>query len=455
MGKTNCKKGLWNRTIAKWRNIYNFIRNDIWSVELDEYSKGKHRSLRVIRIVLLSLRGFTENAVQLRASALTFYTLMSLVPILAMGFGIAKGFGLEHKMDMLIHEKLTTAPALADKLVEFANALLQRTGAGLVAGIGVVMLFWSIIKVLNNIERSFNAIWQINSPRPWLRKFSDYISMIIIAPLLLITASGVNVYIRSVLQKAASDPEILLIVKTYVLWLLRFVPYILIPLLFALLYVVMPNTKVKFSSGLIAGIVAGAIFVGVQWGYLYFQFGVSRYNAIYGSFAAIPLFLVWMQLSWLIVLLGAELSYAVQNVSLYEFEHETKHLSARRTKELSLLLLNTIVERFRLCESPYSAGQLAREHGLPYRLTMLLLQWMVSCQIICEVIGEDGKDIRYQPAQSIDHLTFAYVVNCYDNYGATIRANGKALAHISQLYETHAVVQGNGEYTDQVGKFPQ
>ncbi len=410
------------------------MQGEIWSVELENYSKVKHRILRIIRIVLLAFRGFTENAVQLRASALTFYTLMSLVPILAMGFGIAKGFGLEKSLNSYIHKTLASSPELADKLVEFADALLQRTGAGLVAGIGVVMLFWSIIKVFNNIERSFNAIWQISSPRPWLRKFSDYISMVIIAPLLLITASGVNVYIRSVLQKAASDPEILLIVKTYVLWLLRFVPYILIPLLFALLYVVMPNTKVKFKSGLIAGIVAGAIFVGVQWGYLYFQFGVSRYNAIYGSFAAIPLFLVWMQLSWLIVLLGAELSYAVQNVSLYEFEHETKHLSARRTKELSLLLLNTIIARFGTGEKPYSAGQLARAHGLPYRLTMILLTWMVDCNILNPVQGEDEKEIAYQPAQSIERLSFAYVINAYENYGATIHAKGDALEGIEQMY---------------------
>ena len=414
-----------------------FLSHQICSVEPDGYSPPMRRLLHLARIVMLVLRGFNKNSVQLRASALTFYTLLSLVPILALGFGIAKGFGLDHHLERLIREQLASYPDVANRLVVFSGALLQRTGGGLIAGIGVIMLLWSVIKVFNNMENSFNAIWQISTPRSWSRRFSDYVSMMLIAPILVLVASSANVYAQSLVRRAAANIEFIGALQPYLLVLLQVAPYVLVSLVFALLYLVMPNTKVKLSSALISGLLAGVGFVLVQWVYIYFQVGVSRYNAIYGSFAAIPLFLVWCRISWLIVLLGAELSFAVQNVRLYEYERETKLLSPRRTKELSLLLLHTILLRFRFGEPALSSDELAKEHGLPLRLTRRLIQWMVDAGLLSPVMTPDEKVLVYQPARIEEYFTVGTLIRDYDNHGTTLHAKGEALVAIERIYEEY------------------
>ncbi len=435
------KKGKGGRLRQWYDGMVSFVRHEIWSVEQEALSQGRYRLVVALRIALLTVRGLSEKGVRLRATALTFYSLMSLVPVIALLFGIAKGFGLEGMLQNIMREKLAPYPEVSTQLIAFSGSLLGRTGGGLMAGVGVAALFWSVVKVLSNIERSFNAIWQIDRPRTWARKFSDYLSLTLIAPVVLILSSSANLYLRSMLNARANDAELLYVAKTGMLYAMRVLPYVLVPLLFALLYMLMPNTKVRFGSALVAGAVAGVGFVLLQWGYLYFQFGMSRYNAIYGSFAAFPLFLIWMQLSWMIVLVGAEISFAVQNVSLYEYEREIRNLSSRRTKELSLLLLHTIVRRFSQGEAPLTSQELAEHHRLPVRLTNRLLRWMVGTGLVSQVQGEEEKTLAYQPGVSVERLSIATVLEAYETYGETIAATGDSLQAIERLYEEHVAVK--------------
>lgn len=411
-------------------------------MEREAFSRGRYRLVIALRIALLTFRGFSEKRVQLRATALTFYSLMSLVPVIALLFGIAKGFGLEGMLNDILREKLAPYPEVSAQIISFSDSLLGRTGGGLMAGVGVAALFWSVVKVFSNIERSFNAIWQIDTPRAWVRKFSDYLSLMLIAPVVLILSSSANLYLRTMLNAGVDDAQLVHLAKTGMLLALRALPYVLVPLLFALLYLLMPNTKVKFSAALVAGAVAGVGFVGLQWGYLYFQFGMSSYNAIYGSFAAFPLFLIWMQLSWMIVLLGAEISFAVQNVKLFEYEKETRNLSVRRTKELSLLLLHTLVVRFEAGELPLTSHELAEQHHLPLRLTHRLLRWMVGAGLVSRVEAEEGKTVAYQPGISVNRLTVGWVMAAYETYGETVPAEGEVLHEIERLYEEEVKVDG-------------
>ncbi len=435
------------RTKVYYQRFLRFIHRDIWLLEFDEKVRFRDRLFRLLRIVLLVMREFTHNSVQLRATALTYYSMMSMVPIVAMGFGIAKGFGLETRLADVIHEKLDAYPELSDKLVEFSTALLERTGAGLIAGIGVVMLFWSVIKVFNNIEKSFNVIWRITTQRSWFRKFSDYLSMMLLAPLLILAASSANVFLKSFLMKAAQDIEVLGLLKNYMLIILRISPYVLLSLAFTFLYVVMPNTKVKFSAALLAGLFAGICFAVTQWFYLAFQFGVSKFNGIYGSFAALPLFLMWLQVSWLIVLVGAELSYAIQNVRLYEFERDASNLSPKRTKILSMLLLTSIIRQFRLGRAPFTSEKLAQLHGIPLRLVHRLLQWMVGAELLNRVYTEDEKVPAYQPGQVIERYSIESFIQKHDEYGTSIAARGALLPIIEDLYEEYMRRADSEKYT--------
>ncbi|HCY00643.1 MAG TPA: YihY/virulence factor BrkB family protein [Bacteroidales bacterium] len=375
------------------------------------------------------------NIVTLRASALTYFTLMSIVPILAMGFGIAKGFGVEKYMENQLLENFEGQQEILSQVISFSNNLLKNTGGGLIAGIGVVVLFYSVLKVFNHIERSFNDIWQIRTSRPYARKFADYLSIMLIAPVLLIAASGINVFVATHLTSLAAKIELISYVAPLIMFLLKLAPYIIVWVAFTLLYIVMPNTKVNILSGIIAGIVAGSAFMITQWVYIDFQIGMSKYNAIYGSFAAIPLFLAWLRISWLIVLFGAEISFSHQNQNLHEFEAETKTMSNKSSKALSVLVLNRIIGRFTGGEPPFTSQELSKELKLPIRLIQILLNKLVECNILSMSYTSEPKTPAFQPAQNIDKFTVSYVFNTLDNSGANIQLTNPTLDKVNEIYE--------------------
>ena len=214
-----------------------------------------------------------------------------------------------------------------EKVIEFAQSLLQTTKGGLIAGIGLVILFWSVIKVLSHIEASLNEIWEVKQHRSWSRKFSDYTAVMLISPLLILLSSSATVFITSYVHDISSHVALFGLISPLILSFLKLVPYILIWILFTVIYVFMPNTKVNLKSGVIASLVACVIYQIAQIVYISFQIGASKYNAIYGSFAALPLFLMWVQISWWIVLFGAELSFASQNAHIYQYEPDFLKIS--------------------------------------------------------------------------------------------------------------------------------
>ena len=307
--------------------IIDFLKNDIWQIRLKSYPRPKSFLIRQLRIIVLAVRGFNEDKCKFRASALTFYSLLSIVPVIAMFFGIAKGFGLQQRVQNLIKTRLLGQEEITEKIIAFSNSLLENTSGGFIAGIGVALLFWMIIKVLSNVESSFNEIWGVKKSRSIGRKFSDYLSIMLVCPILLVMAGSLNVAINSQLQLITQKFTILNAIGPLVFVLLKLLPYCSVWITFTFIFIFIPNTKVKLKSALIAGIIAGTIFQLTQWVYIVFQIGVAKYGAIYGSFAALPLFLFWLQISWLIVLFGAELSFAHQNVETYEFEKDCLSVS--------------------------------------------------------------------------------------------------------------------------------
>ena len=418
-----------------YKRARHFLTREIWSIQLEDYPPIRRFLLRYLRVILLALRGFVEDRVLLRASALTYFTLMAIVPIFAMGFGIAKGFGMDKYLEKQLLANLKGQQVVVDKLIDFSSSLLERTGGGLIAGIGVAVLFYSVLKVFSHIEHSFNDIWQIKQARPFTRKFADYLSMMLIAPVLLIAASGINVFIVTQLAQLSQKMEIISLVSPIIIFSLRFLPYFIIWIMFTLLYVVMPNTKVNILSGIIAGVIAGSAFMVIQWVYIDFQVGVSKYNAIYGSFAALPLFLTWLQLSWLIVLFGAEIAFSHQNENFYEFEAETENLSHRSLQALSLLLLNRIVLRFINGDKPYTAQELSKELKLPIRLVRSLLFTLVESNILARSYTEEPKTPAFLPAQYIDKYTVAFVINKLDTEGAFVNLDHVKFNVISNIHK--------------------
>jgi membrane protein len=397
--------------------LVHFFSTDIWRIRIDSLTLSRALIIKPLRVAVLALRGFDENKCSLKASALTFYTLMSIVPVVALAFGIAKGFGFEARLQQQLMEKLQGQEEVLRRIIEFSQKLLENTKGGLVAGIGVVVLFWTVIKLLGNIEAAFNEIWGIEKSRTLARKFSDYLSAILLCPLLLIIASSLSVAISGRATLAARQIEVLQTVGPVIHAGLKLLPYVFVWILFTFMYVFMPNTKVKITSGIVGGMVAGTLYQIVQWAYITFQVGIASNNAIYGGFAALPLFLIWLQTSWLIVLFGAEISFAHQHVKSYEFEPDCLRASYSFKELLALRITQLLAQNFQRGGGPPTTDDIVARIETPVRLVQQVLDNLVACGIISELRGTSDKTIAYQPAKNIDLLTIGYVTEALKQHG--------------------------------------
>lgn len=400
-----------------FKKVLIFLRTGIWRIRRSDVPTLTWFLIRILRIILLTFRGFVENRCQLRASALTFYSLLSVVPVMAMAFGVAKGFGFQRTMEREISQVLSAHTEIALKIMAFANRLLENTKGGLVAGIGFAFLVWAVVNVLSNIEQSFNEIWGIQESRTWVRKVSDYLSLMFLLPFLFIVSSAATVVVAAKVQAAVGSVNILDQFVPFVQVLLRLLPLVVIWTMFTILYIFMPNTQVRFRAALIAGVAAGTAFQLFQVLYVSFQVGVARYNAIYGSFAALPLFLIWLQASWMIVLSGAELSFATQNVDTYEFEPDANLASPAFRKLLALRIVHLLVDHFSMGQKPLDEDSIARELGIPIRLLRVLLHDLSEAGVITSVRLDQEKVFAYQPAFDPDAMSISSVLDSLENTG--------------------------------------
>ena len=265
----------------------------------------------VYKTLVQTIKYFTAKRVMAKASALTYSTLLAIVPILAVVFAIARGFGYNKYIEVWFRDVLASQPQAAEIIIGWVNSYLIHTKSGLFLGIGLMFMLYTVLMLVNNIEETFNEIWQVNSSRSLYRSFTNYMAAFFLIPIFIIVTTGFSMVLTTIVS---SMPDVLMI-GSVVRWLLDLVPYVLMSALFIGLYVSMPNTYVNWRCAIVPGIIAG---VGIQWLQLFYvhsQIWVTGYNAIYGSFAALPLFMLWVQISWTICLFGAELTFTNQQMN--------------------------------------------------------------------------------------------------------------------------------------------
>jgi membrane protein len=397
-----------------------FFSMGIWEIKIRELSFPKAFSIRFLRVILLASQGFIRDRCQNSAAVLTYYSMLNIIPVIAVVFGVAKGFGLKkliEKQILQLAEEANWQVEIANQILTFANNLLEHTKGTLVAGVGIILLLWTVISILGKIEESFNIVWEVNKSRTLVRKFSDYMSMMILAPILLVISSSATVMIASQLKIIARQIDLLGIFSPIIFFLLTLLPYVSIWALFTVLYLVMPNTRIPIKSGMLGGIVAGTIFQLVQWGYIKFQIGIVKYGAIYGSFAAIPLFLVWLQLSWMIVLFGAEIAFAIRHHVTFGFHPDFSRISTASKKVLVLRIFHLLVEKFSQGEKPLSANQISEFLRIPIRFVQELLRELIEVNLVAETVAGDKHESAFQPGQTIEHLTIKEVLDIYERRG--------------------------------------
>lgn len=383
---------------------------EIWRMRPGDTSKHQFWLIRLLRIFSLAVRRFFTDQGDIKASALTFYTLLSVVPLAAISFGVAKGFGFRDALEQELEKRLMGHEEVVQYVQKFAIEYLDNTKGGMLAAIGVGVLLVAVMKLLRNIEASFNDIWDVKRARPFIRQFSDYVSLLFVAIVLLITSGSLVVTISNSIRDIGLGG----FASSLVVWV---APYFMMWLVFSLLFMIMPNTKVKPGAAIFGGIIAGTLFLGLQYGYIYFQVGVSRYNAIYGSFAALPLFLIWNQLSWIIVLFGAELSFAYQNERSFEFDVDTRNMSVYAQKLVSLLIVREVNHAFDKGAKPLSVAQIAENLKLPIRLTTDLVYKMMGADILVEVNTDSKEDTVILPAFDINKMDIAGIIKKLEHAG--------------------------------------
>lgn len=413
---------------------------EYWSLNKEPENTRKRFLIKQLRILSLALKGFSEDKVQVRASALTYYTLLSIVPIAAMIFGVAKAFGLNESLRDSIMEGFASQKEVSEYILDFANKYISNIKGGVVAGIGVVVLLWTVMRLLSNIELSFNDIWQIKKSRAMSRKMSDYISLVIIGPILVAVSFSINVFLKQQVANSAEAFPLIGYIGPFLGVLLKLVPYVFIALVFMLVYIIMPNTRVKAGSALIGGVVGGTLFQLFQLLYINFQSQLFNYGEVYGSFAALPLFLVWMQISWLIVLFGAEIAFANQNIGHYEVESETYNISSHLKSIVTLLVVRQIALNFKTSDPALTSGEIADKLDLPVRLVRDILYELVEVGIVSEMVTKSVKENAYQPACDTDKLTVNYVLNAQNKRGQDTLSTD----NVKDLNKITAIVDGFG-----------
>jgi membrane protein len=404
------------------QELTRFLKEGLWEIRLRSLSPLKALGVRYLRVLILAVRGFNQDECPRRASALTYYSMLNIVPLAAVAFGIAKGFGLEKLVEnriLQIAEQANWQSDITNQILTFSRSLLEQTKGGLIAGVGVVILFWTVISIFGKIEDSLNAIWEVKKPRPLVRKFSDYMAMMIFAPILLIISSSLTVLVAGQVKVIVQKISLLGAFSSLIFFLLNFLPYVSIWVLLTVLYVVMPNTRVPLRSGILGGVAAGTIYQIVQWAYIRFQIGASGYGAIYGSFAALPLFLVWVQLSWMIFLLGTEIAFANEHYETYGFHPDYARLSVASRRALTLRIFHLLVKRFTQGEKALGANHIAPLLKIPERLVQELLHKLMSAGLVTETTRETGHDIAYQPGRSIENITLKEVIDTFEQEGDT------------------------------------
>ncbi|MDL2257406.1 YihY/virulence factor BrkB family protein [Bacteroidales bacterium OttesenSCG-928-I14] len=397
----------------KLKQFWKFITEDIWRISSSEVSKKRHQGYSVLKVIYISIRRFQEDNLSRTASALTYSTFLSVIPLLAVLVSIAKGFGFQSIVESQLFQYFPGQQEVFEKAIELIGSYMQYTKGGVFFGFGLILLLYTVYNLISNIENAFNNIWQVSKSRSFGRKVTDYFSVIVLMPVFLVCTSGVSIFMSTAFE-TLNEYEVF--TPIYEL-LITVLPVIFVILFFTLLYKFLPNTTVKFKHAFFAGIVAGIGFMTFQYLYVNGQIWVSKYNAIYGTFAFVPLLLLWMQLSWTICLIGAEIAYAGQNVKNFDFDSDSKNISRRYLDFFTLIITSIIVKRFEKGEPAMTAGEISGESKIPIRLTNNIINLLVDLELLSEIKDGD-KYTTYQPAVDINLISLEYLFAKIDQKGS-------------------------------------
>lgn len=294
-----------------------FLNDGIWKINHEELTKAKRRAVKYLKVMLITIRTFSAEKIGFQAVALSFFCTMSAVPIIAVAFAVTGGFGLADKLKEMLYQNFSNSQETIDMVLGFADNIINTAQSSTMGLLSALLFLWVIIWMMMSVERVFNNVWMVHQSRNIFKRLSIYVAMLILAPFILMIFLSGSFIFDKVLDFVGLNVESFSAFKTLLTWILSGAVAILT---FSAMYKFIPNAEVDYSNALRAAMFSGFAFTVVQYLYNETQVFVSRLDAVYGAFAAIPLYMVWLNIGWNIILIGAELSYAFQHVDSYNIE---------------------------------------------------------------------------------------------------------------------------------------
>ncbi len=410
--KTNTEKqGLLILRLKSWlMRVWDYLSQGVWADTRNDWR------IDLIKTLNLSVRSFLNADLQSRAAAMTYRTLLAIVPALALVFAIGRGFGFQNLLRTQLFGYFPSQQKTLEQVFVFVDSYLAQASEGIFVGVGIVFLLWTLISLVSNVEESFNLVWGIKKGRRMWRKITDYTAIFLILPILMICASGLSIFMSSTLQNAISFEFLSPVFPV----LLDIATYVLTWLFFAGMYMLIPNTKVKFKNAIVSGIISGTAFQILQWLFISGQMYVAKYNAIYGSFSFLPLLLIWLQFVWTITLSGAVICYSSQNIFQFSFSSEIKEISADYRRKVTVAIMAIVVKRFMAHEEPMREVDFVKNYDMPPRLVGDIIEELIDVRMLSRVIDEKRTVERVvQPAMDVSRLTVGQLLRTIDNHGAS------------------------------------
>ena len=301
----------------KTHKLKRFFNEDIWAMEMEELSKARARFIKYVKVLIITVKTFAQQKVGPRATALSYISMMAIVPILAIVFGVTGGLGLGDKLKEFMYANFGGNEQLIDTVLQFAQNIIDTAQSGWMGFFSALLFIWIVFRLMMNVEAAFNNVWKVDQARSFVRRFAFYIAILLLAPFVIFVMFAGSFVYSNALDYIGLNLEEFTFVKKLVSWAMLVV---VTGFTFSAMYKFIPNYKVNYSTALRAAFYAAFAFVAVQVFYLETQLLVTRLNGIYGTFAAVPLFMIWLNISWNIILIGAEVSYAFQHVDSYNLE---------------------------------------------------------------------------------------------------------------------------------------
>ena len=397
----------------RFKQIVQFFTRSLWRVTERDVSRGRYTGYNLLKITIQTVKCFIKDRIWIRAAALSYTTLFSIIPIMALLFAVAKGFGFANLMERFLRNGAVENGSI-DTVMGLIDSYLAYAKSGVFIGVGVIMLLWAIINLADSIESNMNAIWDVKKPRSYFRKLTDYMALFIAFPLVIIMYAGVSIFMTTVYESLVAGE----LISSFVHFCIKSAPYVLSGLIMTGLFLFIPNTKVRFKNAFIPGMITGIVFQAFLYIYIQIQMSVSSYNAIYGSFAIIPMFMLWADISWSIILFGVEMSYVSQNIELYNFGQETDNVSRRYHDFLCVVVMSLICKRFEEGGQPYTASELSDAGEIPIRLTNRLLDELEEAGLV-RGFSSDAKSEteHFLPAMAISKLSVGRLLSTLECHG--------------------------------------